>query len=369
MRTGTTTRTTTTTRARTTSADVTRDEHVAGILLVDKPAGPTSAAVVDWIRWCLRRCPAGHFGTLDPAATGLLVIGVGAATRLSPYLTATDKRYRATFVLGRSTTTADADGDTIEAADVEPRTWQAVPAIVQSLVGELALAPPSYSAVKIGGQRAHTLARAGTLLELEARPMTVHALTDIELDPANAAVSATLHVSKGTYVRSIALELGRRLACPAHLGALRRLACGTARVDTPGVLSGFDVQPAPPGRNGKPRHRIRLREIPDDREAQRAALERHLVAPADVVPCPVHRVREDEAGAGLRLMQAIAHGQPVRADDPGWVTPPGPPEDEARLAVASADGSGLVMAFRDGDRIRPERTILPWRGVRERATS
>src|SRR5688572_5232472 len=130
-----------------------RERH--GVLLVDKPAGATSHDVVQWVRWALRQRAVGHFGTLDPAATGLLVIGVGAATRLGPWLTGLDKTYAATIVLGRSTSTDDGAGDTLAIAACDDDVLARAPDAMRGLAGALSLPPPAVSAIKVAGQRAH----------------------------------------------------------------------------------------------------------------------------------------------------------------------------------------------------------------------
>src|SRR5688500_19003508 len=180
-----------------------------GVLLVDKPAGPTSAEIVDWARWALKGPSVGHCGTLDPAATGLLVVCVGAATKLASVLTDADKAYAATFVLGRSTTTGDAEGETVAEADVSRDAIERAAITLAGMTGELSLVPPAFSAVKIEGKRAHELAREGEAVALAPRSMTVRSVDAIAV--AGTSVSAELVVSKGTYVRSLAEELGRRI--------------------------------------------------------------------------------------------------------------------------------------------------------------
>jgi tRNA pseudouridine55 synthase len=195
-----------------------------GVLLIDKPSGPTSHDVVAFVRWALRERAVGHCGTLDPAATGLLVVCVGGATKLVEHLTGVDKRYQARIVLGRSTTTADAEGETLAQGPVSAEVEARAGATLLEMLGELALPPPAYSAVKLDGRRAHELARAGEAVDLPVRRMAIHAAEVLAVrreSPDHVVIDATLDVAKGTYIRSIAEELGRRLGVPAHLGSLR----------------------------------------------------------------------------------------------------------------------------------------------------
>jgi len=332
-----------------------------GILYVDKPAGPTSAEVVDWVRWTLGGQPAGHFGTLDPAATGLLVIGVGFGTRLNPYVASQTKVYRARIILGRSTTTADAQGETLSEQEISESEWLAAIEQLPGMVGLHALPPPVYSAAKIAGERAHTIARRGESLELAPRPMTVVSISEIASDRTTWAVEATLRVSTGTYIRSLATELGRRIGCPAHLGELRRLACGPASVGSPVVVSGFHVESRPPSRDGKPRHRLRWTVADSTPEGQRSALLHVLQSPASVLEVPVHAVTPNEPGADL--LRRLCEGQTVNRSDPGWETSPG----GECVGVVPSVGEGLIMVRTrapDLDRLRPDRVVVPPRQVR-----
>ncbi len=328
-----------------------------GVLWVDKPAGPTSAEVCDFLRWVLRTRAVGHCGTLDPAATGLLVCCVGAATRLVPLLVDDDKTYRATFVLGASTTTADAQGDVVAEAAVEDEVWAQTPDAVQALLGEHQLSPPAFSAVKIDGERAHARARRGEVVELPPRPMRVFEVEQVEPGPRSggrAEISAVLRVSKGSFIRSLAELLGRRLGVPCHLGRLHRLASGASRLGERG-LSGFDVTPLPPRPDGKPRHRLRLRGAEPDREGQAAAVLTALVSPVEVLGRP--SLDLSQVAQGDDLARRLGHGQPIEASHPGLA---GAPRDQPlvltrgeSLVVTRWDGSG------DSAVLRIDRTIVP----------
>lgn len=333
-----------------------RDDGPTGVLLIDKPAGPTSAEVVDFVRWTLRTRAVGHCGTLDPAATGLLVCCVGAATKLVSYLTDDDKTYRATFVLGRSTTTADAQGEVVDEAPVDDATWHAALEATMGLLGEHVLSPPAYSAVKIDGERAHARARRGEVFEVPTRPMIVHALDDVVRgDRVRAEILATMRVSKGSFIRSFAEELGRRLGVPAHLGALHRLACGATGLHDARARAGFDVSPLPRRPDGKPRHRLRLQGIDDDREAQAAALLGGMISPAEALSLP--RVDVSHAAQGDDLALRLGHGQPIAFDHPALAEAP----QEGLFAVV--EGPGLVLArwHTGGERafVRVVTTVTP----------
>jgi tRNA pseudouridine55 synthase len=199
-----------------------------GLLLVDKPSGMTSHDAVDIVRRSLGTRKVGHAGTLDPMATGLLVLGVGRATRLLRYLGELPKTYAATGRLGEETDTLDADGEIVRTApvDVSPAELQRACA---SLVGESMQTPPAYSAVKVGGRKLYEAARGGEELEAPARPIRVDAFDVTEFDGRD--LQARITCSGGTYVRVLVADVGRSLGCGAHLIGLRRTAIGSLRVE------------------------------------------------------------------------------------------------------------------------------------------
>ena len=205
------------------------------LLAIDKPRGLSSHDVVGRVRRALGERRVGHAGTLDPEATGVLVVGVGQATRLMGLLTLDDKRYDACITWGNQTSTDDAEGEVVRSADVPERLADPALAtvIVQSLVGECEQQPPAYSAISVDGKRAYARARAGEDVELPTRKITIHEadLLSVESgDPLRWNVS--LHVSKGTYVRSIARDLGLSMGTAAHLSRLRRTASGPIGIDS-----------------------------------------------------------------------------------------------------------------------------------------
>ncbi len=196
----------------------------SGLVVVDKPGGVTSHDVVSQVRRLAGTRKVGHAGTLDPMATGVLVLGLNRATRLLGHLTLTDKRYVATVRLGVSTTTDDAEGDALETRATDGLTEEAVRAALAELVGEIDQVPSSVSAIKVGGRRSYARVRAGEQVELPARRVTVHeiAVTSVDLP----SLDIDVHCSSGTYVRSIARDLGAALGVGGHLTALRRTAVG-----------------------------------------------------------------------------------------------------------------------------------------------
>ncbi len=221
---------------------------LSGVLLIDKPAGMTSHDVVSAVRRATGERRVGHAGTLDPAATGLLVVLVGPATRLAPYLTAADKSYEATVVFGTRTDTDDVEGAVVETAPVPPALSDPAFArdLVDGLKGVSEQLPPSYSAIKRDGKVAHRAARQGAPLELQSRTIEV---LDARLKSVTDSIplvwDLTLTVSKGTYVRAIARDLGHTAGTVAHLGALRRTASGPARLaDAHTLAEVVDAGPA-----------------------------------------------------------------------------------------------------------------------------
>ncbi len=328
-----------------------------GVLLIDKPLGPTSHDVVGWVRWALRERSVGHCGTLDPAASGVLVACVGAATKLVEYLTALDKTYRATIVLGRATTTADAEGETLVERPLAPELADAVAPALAGMVGGLELPPPAYSAIKLEGRRAHELARAGEHVELPLRTMVVHtaALHGVVAREGRIEVDATFEVGKGTYVRSLAEELGRRLDVPAHLGALRRTACGRLDLDAAEVVSGLIAERLPPRQQHEaPRWRIRRREESDDEQAREALgtwLRARLVAPWSCLPFET-RVLDGEPPP---LWARLRHGQKVNLDESASSL--GIALTEGPCALAHPRGRELLIASREAGRLAPQRWV------------
>ena len=197
-----------------------KGRDISGWLVVDKPAGLTSTAVVNKVRWALDAKKAGHAGTLDPDATGVLAVALGEATKTVPYITEALKAYSFTVRLGQSTNTDDAEGEVTATSDLRPSDDEIKEAL-HGFVGEIMQVPPAFSAVKIDGERAYKRARDGDEFELQARPLWVEELIMIERSDADH-VTLEMTCGKGGYVRAIARDLGEKLGCKGHVRELRR---------------------------------------------------------------------------------------------------------------------------------------------------
>ncbi|PZQ52618.1 MAG: tRNA pseudouridine(55) synthase TruB [Rhodovulum sulfidophilum] len=277
-----------------------RGRPVNGWLLIDKPSGPTSAQVVAKVRWALDAKKAGHAGTLDPAATGLLAIALGEATKTVPYVTDADKCYRFTVRWGARTATDDAEGAVLETSAARPSA-EAIEAALGAFRGDILQIPPQVSAVKVDGERAYDLARAGEELDLAARPLHVARLELIGTPDADTAV-LEMECGKGGYVRAIARDLGAALGCLGHVVELRRLWAGP-----------FDVDAAIP-----------LDEV--DRLARSPELDAHLLgleAGLGDLPClpatPEGAARLRNGNPGLVLAASVDYG------DEAWASYAGEP--------------------------------------------
>lgn len=199
-----------------------RDIH--GWLVVDKPAGISSNAVVNKVRWAMDAKKAGHAGTLDPEATGVLAVALGEATKTVPYITDALKAYEFTVRLGQATNTDDAEGEVILESDARPSDEEIQAALAQ-FTGDIMQVPPKFSAVKIDGERAYKLARDGEDVEIAARPLWVEELVMVSRPDADH-VTLEMTCGKGGYVRSIARDLGEALGCHGHVRNLRRIWSG-----------------------------------------------------------------------------------------------------------------------------------------------
>jgi tRNA pseudouridine55 synthase len=285
---------------------------VEGVLVIDKPPGMTSHDVVGRVRRAIgagrRRGPkVGHAGTLDPDATGVLVVCIGRATRLVPYVQASTKTYDARMRLGVTTTTLDAGGDVVEERDASGVDEQALCEALKAFVGEVEQIPPMVSAVKVGGERLHRKARRGEEVERPSRTITIHDIVLEDFDagpPVEAAFLVTC--TAGTYIRTLAADVGERLGVGAHLVGLRRL--GSGRFTLEGALS--------------------LEEV--ERLADAGDLGAALLTPAQAL-ADYPAVTLDEGQS-----RAIAHGRPLPATGHD-----GP--------VAALDGEGRLLAVVEDD--------------------
>jgi tRNA pseudouridine55 synthase len=199
-------------------------ESPHGVLVVDKPAGPTSHDVVDRVRKALRTRRVGHTGTLDPFATGVLPVCVGKATRLAQFLAGGDKVYRAGVRLGFATTTDDLHGEPLGAARAVEASRAEIESACAALTGAIDQLPPAYSAKRVDGRRLYELARKGVEVQRRTARVTVHAISVLSADGEH--VELEVRCSPGTYVRALARDLGEKLGCGAHLVELRRLESG-----------------------------------------------------------------------------------------------------------------------------------------------
>jgi tRNA pseudouridine55 synthase len=294
----------------------------SGLVIVDKPAGMTSHDVVGRIRRLAGTRRVGHAGTLDPMATGVLVVGVEKATRLLGYLSLTEKEYVATIRLGQSTSTDDAEGEPIGGASAVGISSAAVAAAVAGLTGEILQVPPGVSAIKVGGQRAYRLTRAGATPELAPRPVTVYEFRVTAVRPAGdfLDVDATVRCSSGTYIRALARDLGAELGTGGHLTALRRTSAGAYNLAQARTLENL--------------------------------AERLVVTPlADAAAAAFPRVdlSQDEA-------RRLSHG--IRVPAPARVSAQTPATSAASapgvpLAAFALDGTLVALVTEDSGRLRP----------------
>ncbi len=251
-----------------------------GLVVVDKPAGVTSHDVVSRVRRLAGTRKVGHAGTLDPMATGVLVLGVDRATRLLGHLMLTEKRYDATIRLGVSTTTDDAEGEVVATHPTDALDEQQVRDALATFVGEIDQVPTAVSAIKVDGKRAYQRVRDGEQVELAARRVTVHDL--VVHDVALPDVTVSVRCSSGTYIRAIARDAGERLGVGGHLTALRRTAVGVFDLDLAHTLDeladDFHMMPiADAARATFPSVEL------DDREAGDVRVGRRLDRPLDVL--------------------------------------------------------------------------------------
>ena len=257
---------------------------VSGILNIDKPPGWTSHDVVARVRRLTGQRRVGHAGTLDPLATGVLLVCVGQATRVAEYLMAGQKRYRARLRLGISTDTYDADGQVTRDVETVDVSLPEIEAALPVFVGEIAQVPPMYSALKRDGQPLYKLARRGETVPRQPRQVTIEALGIVDWAPPELTLDVVC--SPGTYVRSLAHDLGERLGCGAHVTALRRLASGR-----------FTSAEA-----------ISLQALADAAAAGDWA---HLLHPLDAALLDLEAVNVDASGT-----QRLFHGQPIPCPRP-----------------------------------------------------
>jgi tRNA pseudouridine55 synthase len=294
-----------------------------GVLLLDKPVGLSSNDALQRAKWLLRAEKAGHTGTLDPLASGLLPLCFGAATKFAQVSLDADKGYRATLALGVTTSTADAEGEVTATRPVPVLDAARLQAVCDSLVGPLDQTPPMHSALKHQGRALYEYARQGLEIERPARRVHIDAITVIRGQDDRWVID--IRCSKGTYVRSLAESIGERLGCGAHLAALRRTASGALSVDDAVTLDALEALP----------------------EAAREA----MLRPADrlLLDWPTCLLNADDAGrflTGLRRRIAAPDAAAVRVYGPG-------------LATASAPGAFLGSARIEAGELIAGRLLSP----------
>jgi tRNA pseudouridine55 synthase len=350
-------------------------EH-GGLLIIDKPAGLTSHDVVARVRRLAGTRRVGHAGTLDPMATGVLVIGIEKATRLLGYLMLTEKTYEATIRLGQSTSTDDAEGEPTGGSPANKVTQAPLHAEIVKLTGDITQVPPGVSAIKVNGQRAYKLTRAGAAPELKPRPVTVYEFTvtavrtpahsldvnslDVNsLDVNFLDVDAVIRCSSGTYIRALARDLGQALGTGGHLAALRRTAVGPYRIDQAKTLERLE--------NQGDMERVRPTATPPPSSPSRLI----PLAPSPLAPSPLIPLAEAAAAAFPRInltadeARRLAQGArlPLPAEPPtGSLAPSSPaieaksafdPEhDAAPVAAFAPDGTLVALVAADAGRLR-----------------
>jgi tRNA pseudouridine55 synthase len=289
--------------------------RIDGVLLLDKPSGMTSNAALQKAKWLLNAAKAGHTGTLDPMATGLLPICFGEATKFAGELLGADKRYAATIRLGIRTDTADAEGQVLETRPVAVRREQ-VEAVLDRFRGDIQQVPPMHSALKRDGRPLYEYARKGIELERAPRAVTIFSLDLCILD--GDLIEFNVDCSKGTYVRTLAQDIGEALGCGGHLIALRRTRIGNLYLEDAVTLEALEALP-PESRAG-------------------------LLRPADALLAVLPRLDLDEAAA-LRF----GHGQAVRAGE-------GASAEQWRVYAADGRFLGLGRTGPDGQ-VAPARLV------------
>lgn len=298
-----------------------------GILVLDKPAGLSSNKALQRAKWLYSAAKAGHTGSLDPLATGVLPLCFGEATKFSQYLLDADKAYASTFVLGESRSTGDAEGEVVSSSDASGLVREQLASALEAFQGEIEQVPSMYSAIKHEGQPLYKLARKGQEVERKSRRVRVHVLELRDFRPGTRAeVDVYLECSKGTYVRSIAEDLGAALGCGAYVSALRRTRAGPFTLE----------------------HCVSLRTLEALKDNEQLAQMDALLLPADTALDALPTVRLTESG-GFYLRQ----GQPV-------LVPNAPHSGMVRVALETGQFLGVGEILDDG-RVAPRRLIVTGR--------
>lgn len=295
-----------------------KGRDISGWVVVDKPAGVTSTAVVGKVRWAFDAKKAGHAGTLDPEATGVLAVALGEATKTVPYITDALKAYTFTVKLGEATNTDDAEGEVIATSDARPTDDEIKDALLP-FVGDIMQVPPQFSAVKVDGVRAYKKARDGEDMELAARPLWVEELLLVDRpDPDHVVLEMTC--GKGGYVRSIARDLGKALGCHGHVKSLRRIWSGPFDAEDGVTLEQLDTLARTP-----------------ELDAHLQTLETGL-AELEMVTCPAESIAK------------LRNGNPAPVIGSGI--------DYGTEVWASAQGEAIAVGTYQGGTLQPTRVFV-----------
>ena len=298
---------------------------VSGWIILDKPYDFGSTEAVSKLKWLFQAQKAGHAGTLDPLATGVLPIAFGEATKTVPYVMDATKRYRFTAKWGEATATDDREGAVVARADKRPSRAE-IEALLPAFTGAIAQAPPQFSAVKIGGERAYDIARAGETVALEPRVIDIHELRLIDCPDADHAVFEAV-TGKGAYVRALVRDMARRLGTEGHVSALRRTAVGPFRAEDGVTIAALEAMATP--------------------EARDAAL---LPIDAALVGLPQAAVGGPEADRLKRGQPAVispATAKGVRGAEAGVIP----------AVLASLHGEAVAICELDGLKLKPVRVF------------
>ncbi len=295
---------------------------IDGWLVVDKPLGVTSSQVVSKARWALQAQKAGHAGTLDPLASGILALAFGEATKTVPYVTDALKAYVFTVRWGETTTTDDREGEVVARSDIRPEAAE-IEAALPAFTGDIMQTPPAFSAVKVDGARAYDLARDGETVELAARPLRVESLRLVSRPDADHAEFEMI-CGKGGYVRSIARDLGAALGCGGHVSALRRTWSGPFELSDAVSLDELEA----------------MRDDPD--------------APARLLPVAAGLHDLDEVPVAAEGAARLRNGQPARAlrSDAEY----------GDVVWASHQGDPVAIGVYRGGEVHPQR-VFPARPI------
>ncbi len=296
-----------------------KGRDISGWVVIDKPAGPTSTAVVNKVRWAFDAKKAGHAGTLDPDATGVLAVALGEATKTVPYITDALKAYTFKIRFGQATNTDDAEGEVIAQSDTRPTDDQIKQAL-SGFIGEIEQVPPQFSAVKIDGQRAYKLARDGETMDIAARPLWVEELVLTDRPDADHAV-LEMTCGKGGYVRAIARDLGKVLGCLGHVVSLRRIWSGPFDLDGALTLDTLDAIARTP-----------------DLDAYLQPLEIGLADLPELRCTPEGAVRLRNGNPGMVIASDVDYGEEC------W---------------ASLDGRAVAVGVYKAGELHPSRVFLP----------